>query len=55
MKKLTDRQVEELVHAMDLIHDVKLEIEGKKNTKRIWKKLDDCLGALDNIIQNDRG
>ena len=50
MKKLNEQQVEKLMHAMDYIHDVMQEVEDQKNTKRIIKKLDDCMGILDNVI-----
>lgn len=45
-RKLTDRQVEKLMHAMDYIHDVQCELEEKNIGVRIQQNLDKCIGIL---------
>ena len=47
---LTERQIEKLAHAMDIVHDVKLEVEETVEStgkgKRLYKKLDNIVGLL---------
>ncbi len=49
MKKVNERQIEKLMAAMDIIHEVQTQLEEQKNTKRICKQLD-CIGNLYNVI-----
>ena len=50
MKKVNEQQIEKLMAAMDIIHEVQTQLEEQKNTKRICKQLDDCIGNLYNVI-----
>ena len=48
--KLTDRQYEKLTHALDLVHDVKIDVEETVEStgkgKRLYKELDDIVAML---------
>ena len=45
-RKLNDRQVEKLMHAMDYIQSVKRELEEEDKGARIRQNLDKCIGIM---------
>jgi len=49
-RKLNDRQIEKIEHAMDYVHSVMTEIEESGKNKRIWNILDKAIGLLYDVI-----